>query len=108
MRNHIIHQGSLSIDTVIYQDKNQDRINDRFMLIPDMKDGAFENYNGRILFYSKENKINLILPKIFKETCDLILNTLKIISIKYFPINVDGLTITDIKIPNLRPETIDF
>ncbi|MDE7547468.1 hypothetical protein PY793_05640 [Acetobacter fabarum] len=79
IRNHIIHDGIIDIRPKGYERYVSGVIVERFILFPDIKNGRFENYVNRKLFYGNEDKINLRLPSIIDEFNSRLLNTIKIV-----------------------------
>ncbi|WP_283444156.1 hypothetical protein [Noviherbaspirillum suwonense] len=67
LRNHLIHDGLLDDMPKAYEQIEQGRAVERFILFPDMTHGRFDRYGNRNLFFSKENKINKCLPEIVTE-----------------------------------------
>jgi hypothetical protein len=82
IRNHIIHDGIIDIRPKGYERYVDGVIVERFILFPDMKNGRFEHYVNRKLFYGGEDKINLRLPSIINEFNTRLINTIKVI-LKY-------------------------
>jgi len=64
IRDRIVHDGHLDISAKVYENFKRRRLNERFVLIPDMIDGRFEVYKNRKNFYGRDQKINLDLPNI--------------------------------------------
>jgi len=84
LRNQIIHDGFLDLDNIIYENKVNGILQERFILMPDFKDTNFEKYKGRKLFYSQDKKINLELPKLLEVLLGTTLYTLNVLVKKYW------------------------
>ena len=52
-------------------------------MFPDFYEGNFVSFKNRNNFYSKSNRINLILPAILKDVFELILSTMRTINVIY-------------------------
>lgn len=68
LRHELIHNGTWeSIPKVHYQIENKE-IKEKYIYMPDLSDsGTLEVHGNRKRFFSKENKINVILPSICDE-----------------------------------------
>lgn len=84
LRNQIIHDGFLDLDNIIYENKVNGILLERFILMPDFKDTNFEKFKGRKLFYSQDRKINLELPKLLEVLLSTTLYTLNVLVKKYW------------------------
>lgn len=67
LRNHLIHDGLLDERPKVYERLAAGKVVERFVLLPDMREGRFERSGGRGLFYGGEDKINLRLPALILE-----------------------------------------
>ncbi len=61
VRNRLIHEGLLDDMPKAYEVIQGGVAVERFVLMPDRKNGQFERYKNRRLFYGREDKINLRL-----------------------------------------------
>jgi hypothetical protein len=61
VRNLLIHDGLLDDMPKAYEVIAGGKVTERFILMPDRKDGRFERYKNRHRFYGREDKINLRL-----------------------------------------------
>lgn len=108
LRNHIVHNGFLDMEASIYENKENDKLKERFILMPDYNDGQLDNYKGRTLFYSKDIKINQILPELLESIMQLTFRTIEVLVNKEIIKNqkLIGVKATEInvEIPDLRPE----
>lgn len=77
LRNDFIHNNSINSFNRIYLKIKQGTIIDRYILLPDNENGNFTKYINRNRFFSKENKFNDFIPKVYSEILDKILVTLK-------------------------------
>jgi hypothetical protein len=78
IRNRIVHNGSFDFGQIIYTgyiEKKNDY--ESCIMFPDIKDGNFVSFKNRRNFYSKSNRINLLLPEILKEILELIHSTIE-------------------------------
>lgn len=107
LRNHIVHNGFLDMEASIYENKEKGKLQERFILMPDFNEGQLDKYKGRTLFYSKDIKINLILPEILESIMNLTFGTVEML-IKKELVKSDELDDMnplkiEINIPDLRP-----
>lgn len=107
LRNHIVHNGFLDMEASIYENKENGKLKERFILMPDYSEGQLDKYKGRTLFYSKDIKINVILPELLESIMQLAFHTMEILVNKKVIKNkkIVGFKIAEIKveIPDLRP-----
>jgi hypothetical protein len=66
VRNLVIHDGLLDDMPKAYEVIRGGVAVERFMLMPDRKDGQFERFKNRRLFYGREDKINLRLASLVR------------------------------------------
>lgn len=67
VRNLLIHDGLLDDMPKAYEAHDETgAVTERFILMPDGKDRAFDRFKNRRLFYGKEGKINLRLPALVR------------------------------------------
>ncbi|MFW1754935.1 hypothetical protein [Acinetobacter wanghuae] len=108
LRNHIVHNGFLDMEASIYENKENGQLKERFILMPDYNEGQLDKYKGRTLFYSKDIKINQILPELLESIMQLTFRTIKVLVNKEIIKNqkLIGVKATEInvEIPDLRPE----
>ena len=76
IRNEIIHNGSWQQPQNAYIRLNKGKVIERYVLYPDMEDGHYAKYVNRYHFFSKETKINDILPQIHQTFFKRLSNTL--------------------------------
>lgn len=110
LRNHIVHNGFLDMEASIYENKEKGKLKERFILMSDYSDGQLDKYKGRTLFYSRDIKINLILPKLLESIMQLSFRTIEILINKEF-IKTQKLidmkpTEIKVEIPDLRPNEL--
>lgn len=68
MRNKIIHDGFLGVNPQIYELRENGKVKERFILLPDLNSaGKFEKYGSRSNFYSYETKLNIEIINLVKE-----------------------------------------
>lgn len=107
LRNHIVHNGFLDMEASIYENKENGILKERFILMPDFEEGQLDKYKGRTLFYSKDIKINLILPDMLEAMMSLTFRTVEILIkkelVKKQLVGIDPLKM-EITIPDLRPK----
>ncbi|MGX9025999.1 hypothetical protein, partial [Acinetobacter baumannii] len=84
LRNQIIHDGFLDVDNIIYENKINGVLQERFILMPDFNNKKFEEYRGRKLFYSQDKKINLELPNLIQVLLSTTNYTLNVLIKKYW------------------------
>lgn len=67
LRNQIIHAGLLDDMPKAYQIVADGRVTAKFILLPDRgPEGQFEKHGNRSLFFSREDRINLRLPRLVR------------------------------------------
>lgn len=81
IRNLLIHDGLLDDMPKAYEVIEGGRVVERFVLMPDQKDGRFERFKNRQRFYGREDKINLRLTTLVRGFQSRQAETLKAISI---------------------------
>jgi hypothetical protein len=64
VRNLVIHDGLLDDMPKVYKVVQDGRTIEKFVLMPDRTDGRLDRFKNRTLFYSRDDKINLRLPKL--------------------------------------------
>ena len=110
LRNHIVHNGFLDMEASIYENKEKGKLKERFILMPDYSDGQLDKYKGRTLFYSRDIKINLILPELLESIMQLSFRTIEILINKEFikTQKLIDMKPTEIKVerPDLRPNEL--
>lgn len=79
LRNEIIHNSSFENIPKVYQNFKDDILIEKFILIPDTTNGIFDTYKNRNRFFSSENKLNELLPKIYFEFQKKVLKTISLI-----------------------------
>ena len=67
IRNLLIHDGLLDDMPKAYEVIEGGQAIERFILMPDRKNGHFERYKNRHRFYGSEDKINMRLPALIRE-----------------------------------------
>lgn len=80
LRNELVHNGTWELNPKIYIKFADGNISERWMLFPDIEQNHLANVKNRRHFFSKQVKINEILPKIHSEFCNRILNTARYIN----------------------------
>lgn len=95
------------MEASIYENKEKGKLQERFILMPDFNEGQLDKYKGRTLFYSKDIKINLILPEILESIMNLTFGTVEMLIKKELVKSdeLDGMNPLkiEINIPDLRP-----
>lgn len=84
LRNHIIHDGFLDVDNIIYENRVNSILKERFIPMPDFYGTNFTTFKGRKLFYSQDRKINLELPKMVEILMSSVVQTLNVLIRKYW------------------------
>jgi len=80
IRNHLIHDGLLDDLPKAYKVISNGVCVEKYILFPDRgKEGRFEAFKNRSLFYGQEDKINLRLPAVTSEFQVRLLKTLDLI-----------------------------
>lgn len=84
IRNRIVHDGSFDFRQIIYIGYvEKDDCLESHIMFPDFEDNQFVSFKNRRNFYSKSDRINLMLPDILKEILEIILNTIKKTNLLY-------------------------
>lgn len=76
LRNEIVHNSSINNVSRIYQEVKGGKIVDKFILLPDFKDGLIQSFVNRKRFFRDENKANDLIPKIIDDIFGRIVTTL--------------------------------
>jgi hypothetical protein len=79
VRNLVIHDGLLDDMPKAYEVTRDGKAVEKYLLMPDRKDGQFEKFKNRRLFYGRENKVNLRLPHLIRGFQTRQVETLKLI-----------------------------
>lgn len=66
VRNQIIHNGLLDTRPRVFIRYDDNHVSEKFILMPDMRDGRPVTYVNRTLFYSMENKLNQRMPDLVR------------------------------------------
>ncbi len=80
LRNEFVHNGSWESNPKIYYKMCDSVIKECYMLFPDMIDGRLESLKYRKHFFSKQTKVNDVLPIIHSEFKSKLLETIKLIN----------------------------
>lgn len=83
LRNEVVHNGSLEQYPRVFISVENNKIVERFMLLPDYVDGILSTVKSRNHFFSNCNKANELLPELHISYLKEILNTIKYINQKY-------------------------
>lgn len=84
IRNRIVHDGSFDFRQIIYICHiEKDDYSESCIMFPDFEDSQFASFKNRRNFYSKSDRINLMLPDMLKEILEVILQTIKKINLLY-------------------------
>lgn len=67
IRNEIVHNSSIDNMPKVYQEIKDNHIIEKYILLPDFKDGIIQSYRNRKRFYDTEIKLNEVLPTIVVE-----------------------------------------
>lgn len=85
IRNRIVHDGSFDFRQIIYIGYiEEDNYSESCIMFPDFEDSQFVSLKNRRNFYSKSDRINLMLPDMLKEILEVILNTIKKTNLLYY------------------------
>ncbi|MGJ1247607.1 hypothetical protein [Sphingobacterium multivorum] len=76
LRNEIVHNSSINSVSRIYQEVKDGKIVNKFILLPDFKDGLIQSFVNRKRFFRDDNKANDLIPKIVDDVFDRIINTM--------------------------------
>lgn len=77
LRNDFIHNNSINSFNRIYLKINRGVVVEKFILLPDSKNGNFIKSVNQNRFFSKERKLNDFIPKVYSEILNKMLETLK-------------------------------
>ncbi len=80
LRNEVIHNGSLEMNSKIYVRIKDKKCIEKWILIPDTKDGRFDKSNNRKHFFAEENRINETLPDLLRNFMTKLIESLESIS----------------------------
>ncbi len=83
LRNEVVHNGSLEQNPKVYISFENNKIVERFMLLPDYIDGNLVSVKSRKHFFSNTNKANELLPELHITYLKEILSTIKFFNKKY-------------------------
>jgi hypothetical protein len=64
LRNEIIHNASFENNPKVYQVFRENRMIEKYILVPDHTNGVFETFKNRKRFFHNEIKLNEILPAV--------------------------------------------
>jgi hypothetical protein len=67
LRNEIVHNASIDSIPKVYQCIGGSKIVEKFILIPDFKDGIICAFKNRKRFFANDTKLNEILPELIEE-----------------------------------------
>lgn len=77
IRNRIVHDGSFDFRQIIYIGYHEkDDYSESCIMFPDFRESYFESYKNRRNFYSKSDRINLLLPEILIDVLRVIHTTI--------------------------------
>lgn len=76
LRNEIVHNSSIDSIPKVYQSVEKGHITEKFILLPDMKDGIIKSFKNRKRFFDDEVKLNELLPELLEEFWQKLLFTL--------------------------------
>jgi hypothetical protein len=79
VRNQIIHNGLLDTRPTVFIRYAEGHLTEKFILLPDMREGRPISYVNRTLFYSTENKLNLRLPGLVRSLLHRQITTLALL-----------------------------
>lgn len=82
-RNEVVHNGSLEQNPKVYVSFKNNKIVERFMLLPDYVDGNLVTVKNRKHFFSDGNKVNDILPRLHMDYLKEIKSTIRYLNTKY-------------------------
>lgn len=64
LRNEIIHNASFENTPKVYQQFKENKLIEKFILVPDFTNGNFDTFKNRNRFFNNEVKLNEILPNL--------------------------------------------
>ncbi|MEG5921938.1 hypothetical protein UXO48_11825 [Enterobacter hormaechei] len=89
LRDHIIHHGYIDERPKVYHKLENGTCIEKFILMPDTNEsGRLENCVNRTLFYSKEAKLNELLPEMIREVFQRANESIKVIIRSYEAHNI--------------------
>lgn len=80
VRNRLVHDGLLDDMPKAYEVRENGVAKERFVLMPDQRDGQFEKFKNRRLFYGREDRVNLRLAELvrsFQARCEVTLKGIR-------------------------------
>lgn len=83
LRNEVVHNGSLEQNPKVYISFENNKMVERFMLLPDYIDGNLVSVKSRKHFFSNTNKANELLPELHIIYLKEILSTIKFLNKNY-------------------------
>lgn len=79
LRNEIVHNASIDNLPKVYHTIMGRVVLEKFILIPDFKDGSLQKFRNRNRFFNNDTKLNQILPEILFDHLDRMLFTLRFV-----------------------------
>ena len=76
LRNEIVHNSSIDSIPKVYQNINNKKIIEKFILIPDFREGLIQTFKNRKRFFDNNTKLNKIIPLIIDDFWNKLINTL--------------------------------
>lgn len=77
LRNEIVHNSSIDSIPKVYQNIQNEKIFEKFILIPDFKNGLIQTFKNRKRFFNDDTKLNELIPSLINEFWNKLINTLK-------------------------------
>mgnify|MGYP003665560411 FL=1 len=76
LRNEIVHNSSIDSFPKVYQNIDNKKIIEKFILIPDFRNGLIQTFKNRKRFFNDDTKLNKILPSLINDFWIKLINTL--------------------------------
>ncbi|SJN18469.1 hypothetical protein FM120_01055 [Sphingobacterium faecium PCAi_F2.5] len=76
LRNEIVHNASIDSIPKVYQNLENKKIVEKYILLPDFSNGIIKTYKNRKRFFDNDTKLNDILPALIDEFWDRLKFTL--------------------------------
>lgn len=80
LRNEVVHNGTWELNPKVFVRLENGKVQECFMLFPDMEQGRLASVKNRRHFFSKGIKVSDILPEIHREFQERLLNTIRVVN----------------------------
>jgi hypothetical protein len=80
LRNEIVHNGSFENIAKVFQVFKQNKLIEKFIYLPDFKDGIIKSIKSRKRFFNDEIKLNELLPELVADFWKRLLVTLTLLT----------------------------